>query len=139
LIVVDASLFAAWLLGEPDHGPTHAVWDIVSGETMFVPVHWPNEVANALRRAVRTKRLTADQIAPIAEQVSRFSVDFAEATPPEQIGSLALDALDHGLSTYDMIYVRIARDHQYPLATIDRAIREAARRLSVQLLPERMP
>ena len=136
MIVVDASLFAAWLLEEPDHGPADAVWDIVSADTMFVPVHWPIEVANALRRAVRTRRLSADQIAPIADQVSRFTIDFAGATSPEQIGSLALEALEHGLSTYDMIYVRIARDHDYPLATIDRAMREAALRLNVQLLPE---
>ena len=136
MIVVDASLFAAWLLEEPDHGPADAVWDIVSADTMFVPVHWPNEVANALRRAVRTKRLSADQIAPIAYQVSRFKIDFAAVTPPEQIGRLALEALEHGLSTYDMVYVRVARDHEYPLATIDRAMREAAGRLNVQLLPE---
>lgn len=136
MIVVDASLFTAWLLAEPDHGPTDAVWDIVSGEAMFVPPHWPNEIANALRRAVRTRRIGVDEVASIAEQVSHFNIDFAESTPPEQIGALALEALQSGLSTYDMVYLRIARDYQYPLATVDRAMREAARRLNVRLLPE---
>ena len=136
MIVVDASLFAAWLLDEPGHGPLDAVWDIVSADVMFVPVHWPNEIANALRRAVRTKRLRADEVAPIAERVNNFKIDFAEATPLDQVGSLALEALEHGLSVYDMIYVCIARDHQYPLATIDGPMRETARRLRIQLLPE---
>lgn len=136
MIIVDASLFAAWLLDEPDYGPANAVWDIVSGDMMFLPAHWPNEIANALRRAVRTKRLRADEIGPIAERVSAFKIRFAEPTPLDQIGPLAAEALEHSLSTYDMIYVRIARDRQYQLATIDKAMREAARRMDVDLLPE---
>jgi predicted nucleic acid-binding protein len=136
LIVVDASLFTAWLLGEPDHSPTDAVRDMVSDDIMFVPAHWPNEIANALRRAVRTKRLRADEVPAIAERVNVFRIGFADPTPREQIGSLALEALKHRLSTYDMAYVRVARDYQYPLATIDGAMRNAARRLDIRLLPE---
>ena len=136
MIVVDASLFTAWLLDEPDHSPTDAVRDMVSDDIMFVPAHWPNEIANALRRAVRTKRLRADEVPAIAERVNVFRIGFADPTPREQIGSLALEALKHGLSTYDMAYVRVARDYQYPLATIDGAMRNAARRLDIRLLPE---
>jgi predicted nucleic acid-binding protein len=135
LIVVDASLFAAWLLNEPDHGPDHAVWDTLSAETILVPDHWPNEIANVLRRAVRTKRLHADEISPIAERVSLFEIGFAGPTPLDEIGQLVVEALEFGLSTYDMTYVRLARDHQYPLATIDGAMRDAARRLNIVLLP----
>jgi predicted nucleic acid-binding protein len=136
LIVVDASLFAAWLLNEPDYGPGDAVWNIVSTDVMLVPGHWPNEVANALRRAVRTKRLRPDEIMPIAARVNMFKIVFTEPTPLDQIGSLATDALEYGISTYDMIYVRLARDRQYPLATIDGAMRGAAQRLRIRLLPE---
>jgi predicted nucleic acid-binding protein len=136
LIIVDAPLFAAWLLDERDYGPAHAVWDVVSGNNMmFLPVHLPNEIANALRRAVRTNRLRAEEIRPIAERLGAFKIRFAEPTPLDQIGPLAAEALEHGLSTYDMIYVRIARDHQYRLATIDKAMRAAARRMDVELLP----
>jgi predicted nucleic acid-binding protein len=136
LIVVDASLFVAWLLNEPDHGPADSVWDILTAETIFVPGHWPNEIANALRRAVRTNRLRMDEVSPIAERVNTFEIGFAKPTPRSQIGSLALEALEFGLSTYDMTYVRLARDHRCPLATIDGAMRNAARRLHIDLLPD---
>jgi predicted nucleic acid-binding protein len=136
LIVVDASLFTAWLLDEPGQDGRDAAWDIVSGDMMFVPVHWPNEVANALRRAVRTKRISADDIRPIAERVSAFKIEFAEPTQRDQIGDLAVEALEHSLSTYDMAYIRVAHDHQCALATVDGAMREAARRLRIPLLPE---
>jgi predicted nucleic acid-binding protein len=136
LIVVDASLFAAWLLNEPDYGPENAVWDTVAADTILVPDHWPNEIANALRRAVRTKRLRADEVKPIAERVNAFEIGLAEPTPLDQIGNLAMEALEFGISTYDMTYVRLARDRQYPLATIDGAMRSAAQRLRIRLLPE---
>lgn len=136
MIVVDASLFVAWLLDEQDYGPTHSVWERLLTESIFVPDHWPNEIANSLRRAVRTKRLRADEVLPIAERILVFDIGFAEPTPLDQIGSLAKDALDLDLSTYDMTYVRVARDYQYPLATIDEGMRKAARRLRIRLLPE---
>jgi predicted nucleic acid-binding protein len=135
LIVVDASLFTAWLLNEPRHGPEDAVWDLLSASTMFVPAHWPNEIANALRKAVRTKRLLMDEIPLIAECVSTFDIRFAGPTSIDQIGVLTQEALDHALSAYDMIYLRLAREHQLPLATIDQAMRRAAQSLQIPLLP----
>lgn len=136
MIVVDASLFAAWLLDEPGHGPLDDVWHIVSGDAMLVPVHWPHEIANALRRAVRTKRLRVVEVGALAKQVNAFKIAFAQPLSPDEIGGLALEALDHGLSAYDMIYVRIARDRQLRLATIDKAMRNVAHRVRVDLLPE---
>jgi len=135
LIVVDASLFVAWLLNEPRRTPDEAVWDILTSETLLVPSHWPNEIANALRKAVRTKRLSVDEIAPIAERLGTFDIGCAEPTSVEAIANLAKDAVHHGLSAYDMIYVRLAREHRLPLATIDQAMRAAAQRLDIAVLP----
>jgi predicted nucleic acid-binding protein len=135
LIVVDASLFAAWLLNEASHDATDAVWDRLAAETLLVPSHWPNEIANALRRAVRTKRLGADEVRPVAERISVFDVNIMPPIEIEEIGSLASDALANELSAYDMLYVRLARVRQLPLATIDRAMRTAASRLKITLLP----
>lgn len=135
MIVVDASLFTAWLLNESRHGPEDAVWDILSAETVFVPDHWPNEIANALRRAVRTMRLDIDELPLIAERIKTFDIDFSGPVRVDEIGALAKEALDHGLSANDMIYIRIARQHRLPLATIDQAMRRAAQRMNLTLLP----
>jgi predicted nucleic acid-binding protein len=135
LIVVDASLFAAWLLNESGHGPTDDVWDKLTAETLLVPSHWPNEIANALRRAVRTKRLHTDEVRPVAERINVFDVSVMPPIAIEEIGGLAFEALANELSTYDMLYVRLARDRQVPLATVDRGMRAAAQRLKISLLP----
>jgi predicted nucleic acid-binding protein len=135
LIVVDASLFAAWLLNESRHGPEDDVWDLLSAKTIFVPHHWPNEIANAMRKAVRTKRLSPEEIPLIAQRVRTFDIDFAEPTSIDDIADLAREALHHGLSAYDMTYIRVAREHHFPLATVDRAMRSAAQRLQIPILP----
>ena len=135
MIVVDASLFVAWLLNEPGHGPDDAVWDILSAETAFVPDHWPNEIANALRGAVRTNRIRVEEIDAIVERVNVFDIVFGAPTPIDEIGSLAKQALRHGLSPYDMTYIRLAHDHQLSLATVDREMRRAAATLNIRLLP----
>ena len=48
---------------------------------------------------------------------------------------LAIEALDNAISAYDMTYVRLARDHQISLATIDQAMRRVATRFNIPLLP----
>jgi predicted nucleic acid-binding protein len=135
LIVVDASLFVGCLLNEPSAQADGAFWDRLSAETLFVPAHWSNEIANALRKAVRTKRLAVNEVIPIAQRIGVFDIEFAVPTPIGAIGALASEALRHGLSVYDMIYVQLAWDHRLALATIDRSMRVAAAAIGVPVLP----
>jgi predicted nucleic acid-binding protein len=136
LIVVDASMFVAWLLNEPMQSAEHKLWDTLVREAALVPMHWPNEVANALRRAVRRKRISLEDIRPTLADLAPF--DIRLSTPPSvhDIEALTKDALRLDLSVYDLQYVNLARTHRLPLATIDAAMRSAARKVGVILLPE---
>lgn len=136
MIVVDASMFVAWLLNEPRPSAEHNLWDTFVGESALVPVHWPNEVANALRGAVRRKRISLQELGPTLEDLAPF--DIRLSTPPsvQDIEALTKDALRLDLSVYDLQYVNLARAHRIPLATIDAAMRSAARKVDVIVLPE---
>jgi predicted nucleic acid-binding protein len=136
LIVVDASLFLVWLLNEPRHGLEDAVFDLLAVDTILAPAHWPNEVANGLRKAVRTKRLAAREIAPIARHIDAFDIGLADPMPVREVGNVAAEALRHDLSAYDMAYIRLARDRRCPLATVDAGMRRAATALGIRILPE---
>jgi predicted nucleic acid-binding protein len=136
LIVVDASFLVAWLLGEPQHAAEEKIWDILATDSALVPAHWPNEVANALRRAVRTKRLPPRDVEPTVSRLAVFDIRLAGAPEVENIAALAQDALRADLSVYDLQYVQLAQAHRLPLATIDAAMRTAARRMKLALLPE---
>jgi predicted nucleic acid-binding protein len=136
LIVVDASIFVAWLLNEPRQSAEQDVWDALVSESALVPAHWPNEVANALRRAARRNRISVEEIGPTLQDLAPF--DIRLSTPPsvQDIEALTKDALRLDLSVYDLQYVNLARTHRLPLATIDAAMRSAARNVDVIVLPE---
>jgi predicted nucleic acid-binding protein len=44
-------------------------------------------------------------------------------------------AVTHGLTSYDAVYVQLAIQHEATLATLDKAMRRAATRLNIPLLP----
>ncbi len=133
MIVVDASLFVAWLLNEQDDQSARAFWRDIATRRAIVPAHWPNEVANALRRAVRTKRLPAEEIEWAVTELSHFDISLAAPPLAADIGKLAKDALALDLSVYDLQYVRLAQTLGVPLATNDAAMRRAAERVQVAL------
>ena len=135
MIVVDASLFVAWLLNEPSHGPADKLWDVLAADTLFVPSRWPDEVASALLRAVKANRIELSEVDAIDQRIASFDYRFAEPMPVEDINGLVRDAMQFNLTVYDATYLRLARDRGLPLATLDRAMRAAAERLNIPLLP----
>jgi predicted nucleic acid-binding protein len=138
LIVVDASLFVAWLLSERDDDASGTFWRSLMTQPAIVPAHWPNEVANALRRAVRTKRLPAADIEPTARELFIFDIKLAAPPVAADIAGLAMDALSVDLSVYDLQYIRLAQTFGIPLATGDAAMRRAAERMNVALFPKQL-
>jgi predicted nucleic acid-binding protein len=136
LIVVDASIFVAWLLNEPMQSTEQEVWEALVSESALVPVHWPNEVANALRRAVRRNRISLEDIGPTLEDLAPFDIKLSTPPSVQDIEALTKDALRLDLSVYDLQYVNLAKTHRLPLATIDAAIRSAAHKVDVIVLPQ---
>lgn len=135
MIVVDASIFVAWLLNERDDRESAAFWQTLMNQAIVVPAHWPNEVANALRRAVKMKRLPAADVGPTALALSDFDIRLASPPSAADIAELAMDALGADLSVYDLHYIRLAQSFGIPLATGDAAMGRAARRLDITLFP----
>ena len=136
MIVVDASLFVAWLLNERDEDASDTFWRTLLTQPAVVPAHWPNEVANALRRAVRMKRLPAADVEPTARELFIFDIKLAAPPVATDIAGLTKDALTADLSVYDLQYIRLARTLAIPLATVDAAMRRAAERMNGALFPE---
>lgn len=133
--VVDASLFVARLLNEREDDAAKDFWEALVTEPIVVPAHWPNEVANALRRAVRTNRLPADDVEPMARELSVFDIRLAVPPVAAEIGGLAAEALRLDVSVYDLQYIRLAQSFRLALATADAGMRRAAERLNIPLFP----
>ena len=135
MIVIDASLAAAWLLHETEAVPADRLIAVLASEPILVPAHWATEVGNALRKAVRSDRLAQSEISALLERLALLDIAIAPPPSVQTIGLLVDFALEHRLSVYDAAYLRLASERALPLATLDRSLQAAARDLGVKILP----
>lgn len=130
--VVDNSVVAGWHFASQATAYSDVVLDRMAGDTGHVPGLWRLEFSNILRKAVRAKRIAAeDAFSMLAFQDSLGLV--VHEFPEEVAGNLRLSLLT-GLSSYDAAYLGLAISLGLPLATLDGAMRDAAATVGVPLL-----
>jgi len=89
------------------------------------------EVANALVMGERRKRLRQAEIQRFVELLEGLSM-VQDVQPRSVMMNAALAiAREHGLSAYDATYLELAIRTDAPLATLDKALRAAARKAGV--------
>jgi len=136
LIVIDASLMVAWLIGEVDPKAEDDISALLYQNKVVVPSHWPLEIGNALNTNVRRGRIPSGDLLPLQDRFLGLDISVERSLEVGDIVDLTSFALAHNLTVYDAAYVRLAQQHSVPLATLDRAMRGAARHLSIPLLPD---
>jgi predicted nucleic acid-binding protein len=135
LIVLDASLVIAWLVTEQLPAGDTDVYNDLPDNVLVVPSHWPLEISNALRSRIVGKRLSVVDFHDIMERFDLLNVEVQSPLELDEIGPLARFAVTHELTTYDAAYVQLALQRRVPLATLDHAMRTAATKLNIPLLP----
>jgi len=133
--VVDASVAGSWFL--PDEA-TNATTDLAhrmgEGGAAAPNLLW-HEVRNLLIVACRRGRLAPSDL--------DAHLDSLEALPLRDAGRgdarvIAQLARKRGLTAYDAAYLAAAMTNELPLASLDEALRDAARREGVAILPKRV-
>ncbi|WP_274627938.1 type II toxin-antitoxin system VapC family toxin [Arvimicrobium flavum] len=131
-IVVDNSMAMAWTLIDERSAQADSILDQVMREGGHVPFTFRAEFANGLVMAGRRGRIDKvgrDDAIGFIETLQLAH----EQADPERIG-VAIDlAESHTLTVYDAIYLELARRKRLPLATFDKALAVAARRIGVAL------
>ena len=138
-IVLDGSLALSWVLPDEQAAQSSVVRaSMAAGCLTLVPAHWALEVANALCMAERRKRISQADTAAALAALQRLSIK----TDPETGARAGSDTLalarQNTLSVYDAAYLELAMRSGAALASLDRALRAAASKLKVPLLPERL-
>lgn len=100
-----------------------------------VPSHWPLEIVNALRTRIRAGKISADVFATMMDRLDRLDIEVEPPMDLDEIGPTTNFARAHVLTAYDAVHVQLALRHGAALATVDRAMRTAARALNIALLP----
>ena len=122
-LVVDASIAAAWFLKDEEDPRAYAALENVLSDRGFVTQHWRFEVCNALLRAERRGRATANEVGTHLLRLSELPIN--TDTELDLDATFALARM-HGLSFYDAAYLELAKRYQIPLATLDSALERAA-------------
>jgi predicted nucleic acid-binding protein len=135
--VLDASVALGWTLDNPvPASATRAKQALLSGTRAVVPVLWHLEIANGLVVAER-RGILASSDAMLAllqlEQLCAQALEVeADIVPMRQA---FMTARTYQLSAYDSVYLDLALRVRLPLATLDVALRKAAGKAGVELLP----
>ncbi len=127
--VLDCSVTMAWCYKYCD--------DILNsfGDKMaIVPTIWPLEVTNVLLVAEKRKRLSAIQSASFLDVLALLPIKVDTSTTLRAFNLITVSARKMGLTTYDASYLEIAVREQIPLATFDKQLKQAAKKIGVQLL-----
>jgi len=129
--VLDASTALSWAFD--DEGDAGAeVLDHLDEGVALVPSLWPYEVVNGLAVGLRKDRLTQEEAEAFLVDLMRLDIRVHDA--PVDSATLLATAIDHRLTAYDASYLHLAKAQGIPLASDDRALRQAAREAEVELL-----
>src|ERR1035437_3602316 len=132
--VADCSLAMAWCFADEATPRTEALLDRTAAEPVVVPLHWPLEVTNVLRSAVRRGRLTEAQSAHRAAALMSLPVRYDLLTHQLAFTTTYQLAQRYKLTAYDAAYLELALRLGAALATNDDALAHAAKKAGVTLL-----
>lgn len=132
--VLDCSIAMAWCFEDESTPRTEQLLDRLNSDPAVVPLHWPSEVANVLRSAVRKGRLTKASATERLAVLTSLPIRYDALT--HQLASSATWQLvkKYDLTSYDAAYLELAIRLGAPLATNDGDLRAAAERAGVETL-----
>lgn len=128
-LVIDCSAAVPWFLDGEASAWSESLLDALPHYSLHVPALWHLEFANALLTAQRRKRINARDAKGLLARASRLPLATdCRVVPLVEIAGLA-EA--QGITTYDAAYLELAMRLNCPLATQDKALAKAAKRLEL--------
>ncbi|MGI9170537.1 MAG: type II toxin-antitoxin system VapC family toxin [Caulobacteraceae bacterium] len=131
--VIDASVAASWLLPDEDNPVSNAAYRRLETDDAIAPGLWWFEMRNLLIVYERRGRIDARQTARALGLLDGLPIglDFMA----EEVALMDLTRR-HRLTVYDGAYLELAVRERLPLASLDGALRDAARAEGVALIGE---
>lgn len=132
-LVLDSSAALAWQFEDEHNEQTLRVLEHVVEAGAVVPALWRYEVANGLQMALKRGRIDAARRDRMLDRLGALDIVIDDESPVHAwSATLALSDL-YGLTVYDAACLELAQRLRLPLATLDRALVEAARRAGVSV------
>ena len=122
-----------WFIDEEKEPLALAAMALLATGPAYVPALWHWEVRNGFLMAERRGRTDIARVTADLAQLTKMDVRTAERTDWLRVVDIARR---HGLTVYDASYLALALDRNASLATLDRALAQAAAAEGVQPLPQ---
>lgn len=133
-LVLDGSVTLAWCFADETTPAIDALMLRVAREGATAPAIWRLEVANGLRSAMRRGRVTKETRDGHLADLRDMNIESDPETDRFAWSTTLRLADRHGLTPYDASYLELALRLNLPLASLDRALRDAAQAEGVPLL-----
>ena len=131
--VLDCSVTMAWIFPDEATDATDRLREALLDTPAFVPALWPVETANALLVATRRGRIEHDEWPGIRAHLDALPIEVDPASASRTWGASLDLANAHAISVYDAMYLELAARMRMPLATLDRALRDAGKSAGVEV------
>jgi predicted nucleic acid-binding protein len=132
--VLDSSVTLAWVYLDELTPATLRLSERVNQAGAWVPMIWRLEVANSLQNSIRRRRIDAAFRDKALADLSVMKI--ATDTGTDAFAwSTTLHLADRlRLTPYDACYLELAQRRALPLASLDKELRAAGRKLGIPLL-----
>jgi predicted nucleic acid-binding protein len=131
--VIDASVIFAWQFPDEDHPLVKAVVAALPERGAIVPIHWKAEIANGFAVAVRRKRMPSDYRDGALLRLRDLPIEIDAESESRLWTDTQVLCDRHALTAYDASYLEVAMRRDLPLASLDKALVNAAAAEGVQL------
>ena len=128
-IVIDASVTLAWFFKDERTAFTENLLDYVAKNGAITPSIWPLEICNGLLMGHRRKRLSQADFHASLETLDALPITVDTTSLTHVLAKIPPLARDHQLTSYDASYLELAIRLGVPLATTDKQIIKAAKKL----------
>lgn len=129
--VLDASISAVWALAGESSAVADRAAELLKSQFALVPPLWWYEVRNLLVVNERRLRMTVDDFRLFLELLASYPIR-TDTVEDEEV-TLQL-ARNYRLSFYDAAYLAVAKRNRVAIATLDKAMQNAAVAEGVPLL-----
>ena len=132
--VLDASFSFQWLFRDEASPEGYAALAVIRREGAIVPSLWHLEITNGLGMAERRGRIDQAGLSEALGLLRSLLLDVDETPSLARCETILELMRAHRLTAYDATYLELALRRGLPLATRDKALRQAATAVGVALL-----
>jgi predicted nucleic acid-binding protein len=132
--VVDNSIVMTWCFKDETDPYADAVLNSLTDVEAIVPAIWPLEVVNVLLVAERRQRLHEADSVRFISLLSQLPIVIDRTWPERMMKDLLALGREYSLSSYDAAYLELAMRQGFALASLDRKLLEAAKRVDIPIL-----